>query len=310
MKETFIAPLLHPFSASTQPSLPEYDEYLHPDSPSDSMDPLPIAARFMSPLGFRTDTPTSPTSTSRAGGKDTPNIDGESMDTDDEETVGKMYGQGNSATAREAAKHDHPLSPYRAAASKFNGKSFPFPSRSHHSLPPPVRGNFNTSTQSLGRQSNVNDRDRKQSQDTPPLPDRNATPTPSSRVLRKFRKSTTGPDSLVVPGAIPPHQLPEDLRICLDVIENKILDGHARLSEGLRKRYEDQYPLIRSLADVFVTNVCFRSSVSTEIFLLTICRSVSSLSRICYICPPPGEGARSGRKREQVRCEQEDEEAG
>ena len=30
---------------------------------------------------------------------------------------------------------------------------------------------------------------------------------------------------------------------------------YMRLSEGLKKRYDEQYPLVRSLADVFVSNV-------------------------------------------------------
>ena len=87
------------------------------------------------------------------------------------------------------------------------------------------------------------------------------TGTGSSRVLRKFKKSNAATDAMIA-GAVPPAQLPEDLRKCLEVIEGGILDGHIRLSEGLRKRYEEQYPLVRSLADVFVTNV----SVDTNIF--------------------------------------------
>ncbi|EEB94543.1 hypothetical protein MPER_06626, partial [Moniliophthora perniciosa FA553] len=39
------------------------------------------------------------------------------------------------------------------------------------------------------------------------------------------------------------HQLPEDLRICFEVIDNSVFDGHKRLFEALRKRYDDQYPL-------------------------------------------------------------------
>ena len=54
-----------------------------------------------------------------------------------------------------------------------------------------------------------------------------------------------------------PHQLPDDLRQCLEVFEDSILAGHLKLSEGLRKRYDEQYPLVRSLADVFVANVGF-----------------------------------------------------
>ena len=55
---------------------------------------------------------------------------------------------------------------------------------------------------------------------------------------------------------VAPHQLPNDLRQCLEVIED-ILMGHLKLSEGLRRRYDGQYPHVRSLADVFVANVGF-----------------------------------------------------
>ncbi|PWN37302.1 uncharacterized protein FA14DRAFT_159417 [Meira miltonrushii] len=45
--------------------------------------------------------------------------------------------------------------------------------------------------------------------------------------------------------------LPPPLRAVLEVIDNGILEGHALLSEALRIRYEEQWPLVRSLADVF-----------------------------------------------------------
>lgn len=252
MRDTFIEPLLHPFSTASNPPTPhpDYDEFPRAESPVDSveLDQLPIAARFMSPTGFRPESPTTPT----------PVIDGESMDTDEEDEnddrLGKGYSRRETANQREAAKHNHPRSPYRG--SRVGGKALPFPSRSHHSLPPPPRVNPSSSTQSLGRQSIVyeHERERKHSQGQSLGADRRATPTPSSRVLRKFKKSITKAESLP-PNAVAPHQLPEDLRICLSAIENGILDGHARLSEGLRKRYDEQYPLVRSLADVFVSNV-------------------------------------------------------
>ena len=78
--------------------------------------------------------------------------------------------------------------------------------------------------------------------------------TTTSKVLKKLRKGSISED-IVLSNAVPPHQLPEDLRICLEVLEDGIYNGHVTLSEGLRKRYEEQYPLVRSLADVFVANV-------------------------------------------------------
>jgi hypothetical protein len=117
-----------------------------------------------------------------------------------------------------ASKHNHPHSPYGPfRLSKTT--SVPFPSRSHQSLPPPPLPNLNAvSTQSLGRKNPVK-------------------------------------ADLIANGDVAPHQLPDDLRQCLEVIEDSILAGHVKLSECLRKRYDQQYPLVRSLADIFATCV-------------------------------------------------------
>ncbi|THH33956.1 hypothetical protein EUX98_g224 [Antrodiella citrinella] len=257
LKETFIEALLHPYSTSpvSSPVMMEYEEFPRADSPRESVDHLPIAARFLSPLGFRSDSPAAAPSIRRDDEhKDTPNIDGESLNSDEEEEaedrMGKGYNSRKTAGMSQAAKHNHPRSPYgTTAARKPGGKSgitVPFPSRSHQSLPPPPRANpHSASTHSLGRQSFIETNG-------------NGKPTsiaPSSRVLRKFRKSNpTAPDGMLLDGAVSPNQLPEDLKKCLEVIEGGILDGHIKLAEGLRKRYDEQYPLVRSLADVFVMN--------------------------------------------------------
>ncbi|KAI0720964.1 hypothetical protein C8T65DRAFT_735462 [Cerioporus squamosus] len=264
MKETFIEPLLHPYIASPVSSptpLGIYDDYNRSDTPRESIEHLPIAARFLqSPTGERSDSPQPMSKDSPRKEDNHPNIDGESMNSAEEEEADDRMGAAfhssrqKTVTMSLAAKHNHPRSPYgttaaRSGTGKF-GTTLPFPSRSHQSLPPPPRNLLNSSTHSLGRQSFMGDRDRDYEQ-SPPSMKTNGTGT--SRVLRKFKKSTTGPDT-IIPGAVPPAHLPEDLRKCLEVIEGGILEGHIRLSEGLRKRYEDQYPLVRSLADVFVSN--------------------------------------------------------
>ncbi|OBZ75832.1 hypothetical protein A0H81_04173 [Grifola frondosa] len=209
---------------------------------------LPIAARFLSPLGFRSDSPTGQVSIAPTKKEDNhPNIDGESMNSEEEDEADDRLGAGFSSSRQktgamsQAAKHNHPRSPYGSTAMRTGaGKSVPFPSRSHQSLPPPPRMNLMTSsTQSLGRQSFFPERDSKE--------------TTTSRVLRTLKQKPPTTDA-IVNGAVPPNQIPEDLRKCLEVIEGGILEGHVRLSEGLRKRYEEQYPLVRSLADVFVSN--------------------------------------------------------
>ncbi|KAG5646667.1 hypothetical protein DXG03_002657 [Asterophora parasitica] len=254
MKDTFIDPLLHPFStapvsASPLSSTPNLDyDYYRAESPLESADNLPpIAARFMSP------SPSGPPPSSGAASirtKETPNIDGESLETDEDETVDDHRGYGRRVVSP-VSNADHPRSPYRGNTSKTYGRTaapVPFPTRSHTSLPPPPRGQMSASTHSLGRQSTAVDRDRdrerKHSQGESPL---------KPGMLRKFKKSQTTP-SAMFGGYLAPHQLPEDLRICLEVVDSGVLDGHKRLSEALKKRYDDQYPLVRSLADVFVAN--------------------------------------------------------
>ncbi|KAF7305117.1 DH domain-containing protein [Mycena kentingensis (nom. inval.)] len=245
MKDTFIDPMLHPFSApapqlSSTPNL-DYD-YYRAESPVESNDHLPpIAARFMSP----SPTVMSPSSQSH---KDTPNIDGESLDTDEEDEGGDQMGRGYANRQVQLAKQNHPRSPYRSNGTKTTGgKSVPFPSRSHHSLPPPPR---NGSTHSLNRQASVVDRERERNYSQGQA---SKASSPKPGMLRKLKKSQTTNDSLFGE-SIAPNQLPEDLRICLEVVDSGVFEGHKRLSEALKKRYDDQYPLVRSLADVFVSN--------------------------------------------------------
>ena len=237
----------------------DYDDMSRLDTPAESLEHLPIASRFLSPTGFRSDTPTAVDHASRREDKDALNMDSESLNSDfedDNDRMGKGFqesrrgGQGNPNLA---SKHNHPRSPYNTSRTVKN-PSVPFPSRSHQSLPPPPRPNANASTQSLGRQSFVGssptEKERERDRD------RKSTSTnPSARmVLRKSKKSLTKAD-IIANGGVAPHQLPDDLRQCLEVIEDSILSGHVKLSEGLRKRYDEQYPLVRSLADVFVANV-------------------------------------------------------
>ncbi|KAG6814317.1 hypothetical protein H0H92_013442 [Tricholoma furcatifolium] len=252
MKDTFIDPLLHPFSTPA-PSLPssstpnlDYD-YYRADSPTESGDHLPpIAARFMTPSPSGPPPSVATSFTTRI--KDTPNIDGESLETDEEdEDPSRPY---NKRVTSPVSNSDHPRSPYRGSTStktygRAAGTSVPFPSRSHFSLPPPPRNQMASSTHSLGRQSVIVDKERER---------KNSQNDPQKGVLRKFKKSTTTTPATVLGGVLAPHQIPEDLRRCLEVIDSGVLDGHKRLSDALKKRYDDQYPLVRSLADVFVSN--------------------------------------------------------
>ncbi|KAI5122062.1 hypothetical protein M0805_006046 [Coniferiporia weirii] len=274
LRETFIEPLLHPYASppTCSPTPIDHDEYyVRGGSPRESFDHLPIATRFLSPTpGLRPETPATGNNAvhgTAAAKESTPNIDGDSLDTDDEEAqdqVGRGYGGGtgaggtnqrwggaSSALAAAVEKLNHPRSPYNTTAqhSKQNRAALPFPTRSHQSLPPPPRAQQQGSAVSLGRQSVYDAREREVSY----APTQQTEKSTSSRVLKKLRRNTAQPDTLIS-DSVAPNQLPEDLRKCLEVLEGGIFNGHVSLSEGLRKRYEEQYPLVRSLADVFVSN--------------------------------------------------------
>ena len=277
MKDTFIDPLLHPYSTSVTTTTPlsstpnlDYDYYRSetPLTVDESGDNLPpIAARFMSPTPTPPRRTPQPTDTPRS--KDTtPNIDGESTmfqtDEDDDDTLGQgMSRKPGPSSMSHAAKLAHPRSPYRG--SKKSGVSVPFPSKSHHSLPPPPRTNPATlSSQSLGRQSVAMDRERNHSQGHASTIKDRGSPQHRSGMLRKSKKSDAARET-ILGDSIAPALLPDDIRICLEVIDSGVLDGHKRLSEALRKRYDDQFPLVRSLADVFVSNVSNICPPSTHI---------------------------------------------
>jgi len=259
MKDTFIDPLLHPYSMTSSASTPNLDyDYFRAESPLESTEDLPpIAARFMSP----TPSMNPPPSSASPRPKDALNIDSESLDTTEEEEAndqaGRLYDTSRRPVATSGTRNDHPRSPYRLAQTRSTGRtsgsiSVPFPSRSHQSLPANPRNIFSASTHSLGRHSEAveQERERKYSQ--------GQGDSPNKGMMRKFRKSQTKTEGILA-NTIAPQQLPEDLRICLEVVDSGVLDGHKRLSDALKKRYEDQFPLVRSLADVFVSNV----SVST-----------------------------------------------
>lgn len=59
--------------------------------------------------------------------------------------------------------------------------------------------------------------------------------------------------------------LPDELGQVLAVLSGGILEGHLKLAAALRRRYEDQYPLVRSLADVFTAHVGYPRIHPTKI---------------------------------------------
>jgi hypothetical protein len=373
LKETFIDPLLHPFSAARVTSLTlmdPLDEYphnpyyrsetpltthSHSNQPRASLDNLPIASRFLSSPAPDSDDgfdggrrasrkpPTPNNQRSRGAGSSAVRDDAASLkragagsgtEDEDEDEMGRGYARGaNRLPVRN--------SPYGAGASGSAlrpsgllgglGKNLPFPTtgtRSHQSLPPPPRQGAvqqaRASTTSLvmgvglnsGRPSNAGSTTGL----SPKVGGESAAvqrgPTPTGRFAKRFlggsRKDSvdshvTAVTMPISPGGshptssagLPPHLLPEDLRTCLEVLESGILQGHITLSDGLKKRYEEQSPLVRSLADVFVANVS-TSIVVFHMFALHTTHFYSAVihtARICNIRSSPRTRSRTSRQR-------------
>ncbi|KDQ18028.1 hypothetical protein BOTBODRAFT_171718 [Botryobasidium botryosum FD-172 SS1] len=248
MKETFLEPLLHPYAATASPTQDQYDDHYYGDLAMESSDNLPIAARFLSPTPVQEAPSNSGHSASKTlvGTAGPPTIhpsDGESYQEDERKRMGKAFAPSSNSKAQQYK------SPYGASFRTKKSESagqLPFPSRSHQSLPPPPRAGMQASATSLARQSMVGE-----GANPPPSGDRRMTATPASRVLQKLHRK---PTVAVLGAGVAPHTLPEDLRLCLETLDRCIIKGHLTLGEALRKRYEEQYPLVRSLADVFVAN--------------------------------------------------------
>lgn len=77
-------------------------------------------------------------------------------------------------------------------------------------------------------------------------------------------------ENLSLPTAAPPRHLPEDLLVCLEVIENNLLESHARFSKELKMCWEEQ-SLVHFIQDILVDYVRYlppfvrhRSTVSAS----------------------------------------------
>nr|XP_019050493.1 hypothetical protein I302_00928 [Kwoniella bestiolae CBS 10118]OCF29423.1 hypothetical protein I302_00928 [Kwoniella bestiolae CBS 10118] len=98
-------------------------------------------------------------------------------------------------------------------------------------------------------------------------------------------------------------KLPEDLEKVLTVLSGGILDGHIKLSNALKKRYENQYPLVRSLADVFTAHSYILREYST--YVLHLEKALSQVDESLSLYSDKGGGGGKS-KRNSKRLEESD----
>jgi hypothetical protein len=181
---------------------------------------------------------------------------GGSMDT----TVSSMEGpEGNDETIR-----IKPNGRYSAALSKGRPSdqgTFSKNARSHHSLPPLPKGVDYASpgmkspalnAKQTGRHSVLPESRGSQDASGSSVYHFGGTMRQKGHKLRKRMGSDSHNVNEIDPA---PVVLPEELRIMLETLGSGILDGHIALADQLRKRYDDEYPLVRSLTDIFIANV-------------------------------------------------------
>ena len=257
MKETFIDPLLHPHTHSSSSTMLECDNVSQVETLVESHECLPVASHFLS---------------------DNPD---DSQDNNGRARATSLaFHWGGKPNLNISPDHD-PREPLPSRAPRHSFVS----SRSHRSLPPPPRPNPNAaSTQSFVRSLLA---EKEQDRDHKPT----STNSGSRMILRKSKKSLSKADS-IASGGVAPYQIPDDLRQCLEVIDDCILAGHLKLKEALRKRYDGQYPLVRSLADVFLAHVRL-------VILPSYCPDhrrlvlVSLPQGLCRLCSTSGTGPRA-----------------
>lgn len=144
--------------------------------------------------------------------------------------------------------------------------------RSHQSLPAPPRGTgsssaMSPSTSAASQPSWSGSFARMSYQ---PHPNRAGSDAVGARGKGKARDGRSMSGDSLSSFRSRELELPEDLEKTLKVLGGGILEGHLRLAAALRRRYEDQYPLVRSLADVFTAHVS-RATVLLPLLSRHIC---------------------------------------
>ncbi|CDZ97204.1 Dbl homology (DH) domain [Phaffia rhodozyma] len=235
---TFINALLpsSPVSSSSPPTVP----LPLPEEPRSltSVDRLPIAAKFTTqPVGLPLMSLT---------GKDQEGSSGISTG----RTAGNLSdGASSDPSARPSSIRNKDRSPPTSA-----------PARVRHSLPPVKRSSVDRPVSSLSSSSISQTTGRKLQRvlshvhlHAQPYP---ITTTPAPKSVNEFSNTDI-------------FGLPEDLKIILEVLRDGILPGHRALCRALKRRHEEQFPLVRSLADVFTQHSYVLKAYTTYVLHLS-----------------------------------------
>ena len=176
-------------------------------------------------------------------------------------------------------------------------------SRSHHSLPPPPKGFGNGLSNRIHHSfSNKHSRfslrpagrDDEGEEPRPTATESSSRPNKLQKHKQRMPSASSALDSMDEPVQL---EIPADLKIILETLSQGVLDGHLNLATQLRKRYDDQYPLVRSLTDIFIANVSLIWNLfcrSNPAEPLVFPSSVFDPQSVQHICTPSGKGTATG----------------
>ncbi|WWC60421.1 uncharacterized protein I303_102993 [Kwoniella dejecticola CBS 10117] len=285
--ETFCKSLLPP--SANSPHLELYDPMpsltraMSPSSPplstNESFVSLPIAAKYSSTPRYSGERYPSDSSASTAPPM-TPNEESISRG-----TLGPPPSSAARMNAYNILTNGRPA--HKASFSSLNDKK-----RSHTSLPPPVSIRQGSgSSQSLHPESGTG-----RMSYHPGFTIQNKLQKASSRV-----SSGGSIDSTISSKHV---KLSGDLEKVLTVLSGGILEGHIKLSAALKRRYENQYPLVRSLADVFTAHAYILREYST--YVLHLEKALSQVDNSLSLFNEAMSGTSTKSKRLSKKLEETD----
>ncbi|PWN39640.1 hypothetical protein IE81DRAFT_317703 [Ceraceosorus guamensis] len=244
-KDLYLDALLHPLRYRSNPTSPQMTttsswpntsdspasrsrHTLHPIDTSSSAE-LPIASRYMSPLSA-TNTRTG------SEGHAQSSLSGKKVSSDAQSSGGATSGAQSRAPSIAAATTAAPPRPPRSSIARGPGIGAPRTS-TRGASGATSRDASATSSPQMGSVALNVKQPRKSSRKA------------NSQAIQNPVSSQTGYTNL--DGSALSVPLPKSLRAVLEALNDGLLEGHTLLSEALRVRYEEQWPLVRSLADVF-----------------------------------------------------------
>lgn len=221
---------------------------------TDASDALPIAARFARTLGSSQDSGLALSTNSNSSAKGAPRSQRQNS-FNSQSSKRPPVGLGIDPSTIPSIEDDEQRAPSTSSQADHEHQRIQRKSSIARQRPPTSQSRYQQSTQSTKGSPPM-----PPPKDTPPAP---ATSTKPQTILRHHLKSLGPPshnklhrsDKAMPASERTAAKLPEPLRVLLTVILDHLVGRHEQLSALLQERWMAQYPLVRSLSDIWVEQV-------------------------------------------------------